>query len=140
METERLFEGFDPGDYETEAQERWAETDAWRESQRRTGGYTKADWDAVRQETVAIGEAVAAGMDRGPGDPEVQAAVAAFHRQINQRFYECPPEVFRCLADLQVGDDRFAETWDRIRPGLAPFLQSAMHAYCDGLAPGQDPR
>jgi len=80
-----------------------------------------------------------AGMEQGPGDPGVQAAVAALYQHINLRFYVCPPEVFRGLADLYVTDARFTATWDRVRPGLAAFLGEAMHQYCSGLPDGTAP-
>lgn len=39
-----LFEGFHPSRYEDEVKARWGGTEAYRESARRTSGYTKADW------------------------------------------------------------------------------------------------
>ena len=45
--TEELKELFGDGfseEYQAEAQERWGETDAWKQSSRRTKRYTKADW------------------------------------------------------------------------------------------------
>ena len=48
--TEDLKELFGDGfedEYQQEAQERWGETDAWKQSQSRTKHYTKADWAQV---------------------------------------------------------------------------------------------
>lgn len=40
----QVFGSFDPEAHAEEARERWGSTDAYRESARRTRGYTKADW------------------------------------------------------------------------------------------------
>src|SRR5262245_8064974 len=42
-----LFDGFDPAQYEAEAEERWGNTDAYKESQKRVKRYGKAEWDAI---------------------------------------------------------------------------------------------
>ena len=44
------FGDFDPSQYEEEARRRWGDTDAYRESARRTAGYRKADWEQIRRE------------------------------------------------------------------------------------------
>src|SRR5689334_11627143 len=41
-------------DAQAEAQERWGETDAWKQSQQRTRHYTKADWVQIKAETDEI--------------------------------------------------------------------------------------
>src|SRR5215216_2671339 len=50
---EERFEVFgeqDPAQYAAEAEERWGETEAWAQSQRRTSAYTKEDWVRIKQE------------------------------------------------------------------------------------------
>ena len=42
-------EGFE--DAQAEAEQRWGDSDAWQQSQRRTKGYTKADWEQVKAES-----------------------------------------------------------------------------------------
>ena len=39
-----------PEEYEAEAEERWGETEAWAQSQRRTSAYTKEDWVRIKAE------------------------------------------------------------------------------------------
>ena len=46
-----VFGDFDPSEYEDEVQERWGDTDAYRESARRTRRYTKADWARFKAES-----------------------------------------------------------------------------------------
>ena len=66
--TEDLKELFGDGfedEYQQEAQERWGETDAWKQSQSRTERYTKADWAEVKAETDAVNAAFVAALHVG---------------------------------------------------------------------------
>ena len=55
-----------------EAEERWGDTDAWRQSQQRVGGYTKDDWLRIKAEGDALLEALAEAKRAGvePGSPQ----------------------------------------------------------------------
>ena len=129
----QMFDGFDAAQYEQEARERWGGTPEFEESQRRTKGYGKADWDAIHREGREIIEGVVAAMDRGPADPEVQKWIGRHHRQINDRFYACSAGVYRGLGDLYIDDPRFTAYFDQFRPHLARFMRDAMRVYCDRL-------
>jgi hypothetical protein len=95
---------------------------------------SRDEWAAIGAESADINQSLADLMDeREPSDPDVQRQVARWFRLINDRFYECTPEVFRGLGDLYVDDGRFAAHHDRVRPGLARFLRDAMHVYADRL-------
>src|SRR5690606_9167937 len=76
-ELKDLFDGFDPAEHEDEAKERWSDTDAYRESARRTRAYRKAEWEQLKRESQSIYERLAARMKAGapPAAPEVQALV-----------------------------------------------------------------
>ena len=52
-------DGFED-EYQQEAQERWGETDAWKQSRSRTERYTKADWAEVKAEADAVNAAFVA--------------------------------------------------------------------------------
>ena len=129
----KMFEGFDATQYEEEARQRWGGTHEFEESVRRAKSYTKQDWAQIQQEGGEIVQSLASLMDRDVRDAEVQKAVARHHRQINERFYTCPPSIYRQLADAYVDDQRFTAFYDRVKPGLAKFLRDAMHVYCDAL-------
>lgn len=120
-------DGFD--DARAEAEERWGETDAWRQSQERTRGYTKADWEEVKAESDRTHQAFTDAMDAGePPTSEVAMDAAELHRASMQRFYDCTYEMHRNLADLYVSDPRFTGTYDEIRPGMAHYVRDAIHA------------
>ena len=137
MTDQDKFAGFDDAtlaEYREEARQRWGDTEAFQDSERRAASYSKADWDAIKAEGEEITLALANLMDRDPADPDVQQWVARHHRQIDDRFYTCTPEVYRGLGDMYVDDARFTAFYDRVKPGLAPFLRDAMHVYADTLA------
>ena len=128
-----MFEGFDPSQYEEEARRRWGNTDAWKESQRRGRSYTPADWEQIKKEGGQIIGRIVSVMDRGPADPKAQEAIAAHHRQIDQRFYTCTPEIYRGLANAYADDPGFREFYEKIKPGLARFMHDGMLIYADSL-------
>lgn len=133
MEGKTMFEGFDSAQYQEEAEKQWGNTQTWTESQRRTRRYTSGDWDAIKQEAKEIGEAIAARMDRGPDDPEVQTWVQRYHQHINDHYYTCTAEVFLGLADVYLQDERFTAYWEKFAPGMARFMNAAMNSYCNAL-------
>ena len=119
--------------YAREAEERWGDTDAWAQSQARTSAYTKADWQAVKDEADAINAAFVAAMEAGePATSEAAMdAAEAARRQIDERFYACSPQFHRNLGDMYVADPRFTATYEKIRPGLAQYVRDAVHANAD---------
>ena len=136
MTKEEMFEVFgedDPSQYEEEVRERWGETDAYKESQRRTARYTKADWEEIKAESESIGLAQKAAFEAGlpPDSDEAQAAIDRHYRQINERFYTCPIQMYRNLGEMYVADPRFKATYDRISDGLAEYVRDAVGVYCD---------
>lgn len=129
-EMKKMFDGFDPAQYEAEAEQRWGDTDAYKESKRRAARYTKADWQEIKREGEAIFAALAAVMAAGkpPDDPEATAAAEAHRQHIERWFYPCPPAMHRGLGRLYVDDPRFTANIDRAAPGLAEFAAAAFAA------------
>lgn len=125
-----LFEGFDPAKYETEVEERWGASAAYRESKRRRAGMTPEDWRQANGEQAAVYAELAAEQAAGKraDDPAV-AALVERHRQVIERwFYPCNQEMHERLADLYENDARFAATIDGHGEGLTPFLVAAIRA------------
>ena len=57
---EELFDGFDPSVHADEAQQRWGDTPAHQESQRRVKQYGKAAWAQLGAEAAAINQRLVA--------------------------------------------------------------------------------
>ncbi|GIF68293.1 HTH-type transcriptional activator TipA [Asanoa ishikariensis] len=125
-----VFGDVDPERHADEAEERWGGTDAYAESQRRTGRYSKDDWLRFRSESEDWGRRFAAVMDSGqPAEGRAAMDLAEEHRQqISQWFYECTYEIHTGLADMYVADPRFTAFYENLKPGMARFLNEAIHA------------
>jgi DNA-binding transcriptional MerR regulator len=125
-----VFGAFDPDEHAAEAQERWAETDAYRESARRARGYTKDDWLRIRGESEAVGQAFLAALQAGlPAVSEEAMEAAEAHRlQIDRAFYPCSYEMHTGLAEMYIADPRFAATYEAQAAGMAQYVHDAILA------------
>ena len=130
MSIKEVFDGFEPSQYEAEAEQRWGEHDAYMVSKQRTTRYTEADWKRQAAEQAEVyGDAFRA-LQAGkmPDEPEVMD-VAERHRLVIDRwFYPCSHAKHAGLSDMYEQDPRFGETIDKFGPGLTPFLAAAIRA------------
>jgi DNA-binding transcriptional MerR regulator len=130
VDLKAIFDGFDPAEHEAEAEARWGDTEAFRESKRRTAKYTAADWLAIKAEAQAVTLRLAEVMKAGlpPTSPEAAEAAQAHRAHMTRWFYDCTPEIHAGLGRLYVEDPRFTATYDRVAPGLAQFISDAIAA------------
>jgi MerR family transcriptional regulator, thiopeptide resistance regulator len=136
QEQKELFGDSFSDDYAAEAQERWGETDAWKQSQGRTSNYTKEDWVQIKAEMEAAGTAFVAAMEAGlpATSEEAMDAAEQSRRQIEKWFYDLTPEFHRNLGDMYVADPRFTKTYEDIKVGMAQYVRDAIHANADRAA------
>jgi DNA-binding transcriptional MerR regulator len=129
-----VFGDFDPSQYEEEVKQRWGDTDAYRESARRTRSYTNTDWQQIGRESAEINDAFIALMAAGtpPDAPEARAVAERHRAHISKWFYECPPEIHRGLGEMYVADPRFTRNIDKAAPGLAQYMSAAIAANAGG--------
>ena len=133
LSREEQFEVFGTTEFEEhveEARERWGDTEAFKESQRRTASYTKEDWIAIKREADenihGFSEAIKSGE---PADGPVAMDLAEAHRQhIARWFYECNPRQHTSLAELYISDPRFSGPWEKIAPGFSQYVHDAILA------------
>jgi MerR family transcriptional regulator, thiopeptide resistance regulator len=116
-------------EYAAEAEQRWGETDAWKQSQQRASTFTKQDWIDIKAENDALLQALAAAKRDGvePGTPAADE-LAARHRASIERYYDCGEEMHRCLAEMYLADERFTRYYDDVEPGLAQFVHDIVVA------------
>jgi DNA-binding transcriptional MerR regulator len=133
-----LFGDFDVDIHAAEAERRWGGGDAYTQSRRRVGAYTKEDWKRNQAEAAEIYRDLARAMDRGePADGEHAMDLAERHRaHITRWFYDCTPQIHRGLGALYVDDERFTATIDADAPGLSRYLREAFAANADHLERG----
>ena len=116
--------------YETEVQERWGDSSAYAESERRTKRYTSEDWKTIkaRQEAIAAGlaEAMAAG---APADGERATDLAEeIGLHIDRWFCPCSHTMHSGLADMYTADERFKANYEKRAEGLAEYVVRAIKA------------
>jgi DNA-binding transcriptional MerR regulator len=130
---EERFELFGDGfseEYQAEAEQRWGDTGAWAQSQRRTSAYTKDDWVRIKAEAEDVERRFAGALRAGVAADSAQAMdLAEEHRgHITRWFYDCPPAMHAGLGRMYVEDERFTAHYERLAPGLAAFVSAAVQA------------
>ena len=121
---------FGQATYAPEVEERWGNTAAYAESNRRVQSYGPDDWAKIKSE----GRAIEAGLatllaDGSPPDSAEATALARAHREhITRWFYPVSESAHLGLADMYLADPRFAAHYEQIAPGLAQFVHDAIHA------------
>lgn len=130
MDLKQIFDGFEPKQYETEAEQRWGDTDAYKESMKRTKRYTKEDWQrcAVEQSGVYSDAFQLKQAGKAPDSPEAMDVAERHRLAIDRWFYPCSYTMHAGLADMYEQDSRFAENIDKHGAGLTPFLSAAIRA------------
>ncbi|WP_049567109.1 MerR family transcriptional regulator [Streptomyces sp. SBT349] len=125
-----VFGDFDPDDHAEEAERRWGNTEAFRESQRRAASYTKEDWERIKAAADDLNRRWVAALDAGvAADSATAMDLAEEHRQqICDYYYDCPYETHAGIAELFASDDRYARTTDQLRPGLSAYMREAILA------------
>lgn len=118
------------GAFADEAQQRWGETDAYKESQRRVNSYSESDWARMQGEQQANLDAFVAALRSGePADGSVAMACAEEHRRlIDQWFYPLSYEMQVNLAQMYLSDGRFMEFYERQAEGLTQYVHDAIVA------------
>jgi MerR family transcriptional regulator, thiopeptide resistance regulator len=117
-------------DLQQEAAQRWGDTPAFRESQRRTAAYSKHDWEELKAESEAIMLRIADVYRSGASADSVPAmdAVEAHRLQIGAQFYDCSHEMQVHLGAMYLQDPRFTATYEALEPGLTVWVRDAIRA------------
>ena len=117
-------------EYQQEAEQRWGDTEAWKQSHRRAAAYTKDDWQRIKAEAddnlAAFADALRAGE---AADGERARTLAEEHRtHIGRWFYDCSYQLHQRLGETYVSDPRFTATYEQVQPGLAQYVCDAVRA------------
>lgn len=127
--------GSDWSDYEAEAEQRWGDTEAWQESERRAARYDKQQWQQIKAEGEELEQGfvrLQAAGESATGSAAVEQAEA--YRQYQSRwFYDVSPQLHRCLGEMYLADPRFTAHYEALAPGLAGYVSQAMIANADRL-------
>ena len=118
--------------YETEVRERWGDTDAYREHEKKAKNYTKEKWAEINDGLMSIFTEFAECKNAGlaPNAPEVQSLVGKLQDCITQNYYTCTGEILACLGQMYVADERFKKNIDKYGDGTAEFASEAIAIFC----------
>jgi DNA-binding transcriptional MerR regulator len=132
---ENVMNAFDNSEFEkykVEAQERWGETDAYKEHTEKTKDYSKAKWSGLAEEMDDIMGEFSVCMKNGETSDSVQAQtlVKKLQNHINDNYYTCTNEILAGLGQMYVADERFRNNIDKHGDGTAEFINQAIEIYC----------
>ena len=117
--------------YTEEARELWGDTDAYKESEQRTSGYTSEEWGEMYNGMIAIIEGFAAlnkrGVEADHEKPRLQ--VRKLQQFITEHLYNCTDESLAGLGELYVTDARFKKNIDKHGEGTAEYIAACIRAY-----------
>ena len=119
-------------DYETEARERWGDTDAYREHEQKTKNYSKEKWTEANDGLMTIFAEFAALKTSGAtaDSAEAQAIAAKLQAHITANYYTCTGEILAGLGKMYVCDERFKKNIDKYGDGTATFAAEVIAVYC----------
>lgn len=117
--------------YEKEVRERWGNTEAYAESEKRTSSYGKEQWHKISEESRKIFNVFADNRNKAPESEEVQVLVSKWQNFITKNFYRCTNEILRGLGTMYLADERFRENIDKSGEGTAKLMSKAIEIYCN---------
>ena len=121
--------------YSIEARERWGNTDAYIEHERKTKNYTKEKWAEANEGLMAIFAELFACQNSGASadSAEAQALVVKLQVHITENYYTCTDEILVGIGKMYVADERFKKNIDKYGDGTAEFASKAIAVYCKGV-------
>ena len=118
--------------YEDAAKQRWGGTDAYKESQAKTAGYSKDKWNDVLAGMNDVFAEFAECRNSGDSaDSDMsQQLVKKLQDYITANFYHCTDDILAGLGQMYVCDERFKNNIDSHGEGIAEFASEAIKIYC----------
>lgn len=117
---------------QTEAFERWGNTEAYCEHTKKIKNYTEEKWAEANDGMMVIFAefAVCKDSDASADSAEAQALVAKLQAHITENYYTCSAEVLAGLGKMYVTDERFKKNIDKYGAETADFASKAIAVFC----------
>ncbi len=135
MSDDELFDAFwekHEKEYLPEAEARWGNTDAYKQSKERTKHLTKEDYKRMAKDGDTFMKTLAACIDIGPASPRTQELIAQHYESL-RTFYDPSPELYRGLGEMYVEDPRFRAYFEKYDSRMPEFMREAMHIFVKSL-------
>ena len=119
--------------YEAETRERYGNTAAYKEHERKTKNYKKEKWAEANDGLIAIFAEFAACKASGVSadSAEAQALVTKLQAHITANYYTCTDEILAGLGKMYVADERFKKNIDKYGEGTAEFAAEGIRIYVE---------
>lgn len=115
--------------YPREARAAYGE-DAVEKTEQRIRALSKREWEDHQAEGGRVTVALAELIESDPSDRQVQALIARHHAWI-EGFYPADAALYRGLGEMYTTHPEFRAFYEKIKPGLAEFMQAAMAYFAD---------
>ena len=115
--------------YAEEAKQRWGDTSAYAEYEKKSRSYSDAQQNMLDGEGAGILSEFGQKRSLAPDSPEAQALVKKWQDYITANYYTCTKEILSCLGQMYVGDARFTQHIDQYGAGTAAFMAAAIEIY-----------
>lgn len=125
------FSAFDRAEterYRKEVQERWGETDAFRESEKRAKIRTEQEENDLADGMMQIFAKFGQVKDRDASSDEAQTLVTELQTYITAHYYPCTDEILKGLGQMYTADERFKANINQAGgEGTAEFVAAAIY-------------
>ena len=128
----KVFDNSEFEKYKAEAQEKWGQTDAYKEHEEKTKDYSKEKWNNLAEDMDNIMQQFSLCMRNGenPDSNEAQTLVKTLQNHITENYYNCTNQILAGLGQMYVADERFKANIDKHADGTARFVVEAIGIYC----------
>jgi len=117
--------------YEKEAKEKWGNTDAFREFEKKTAGMSAAGKQAAGEQLMDLFREFGMLKDKDPACAEAQAQAEKVREFITAHYYNCTKEIFAGLGQMYAAGGEMTDNIDAAGgKGCAEFASRAIAVYC----------
>lgn len=118
--------------YADEVRERWGDTEAYKENERRAANYSQSDWDALYDgmDAIMAGFAELKADGASPDSERTHLQVEMLRQFITDNMYPCADEILAGLGQMYVDDERFTKNIDKHGDGTAEYIGECIKRYC----------
>lgn len=115
--------------YAAEAKERWGNSDAYAEFEKKTSHYSDEQFKIMDAKGMDILKEFGQNRTLAPDSVQAQALVEKWHKYITENYFTCTKEILSCLGQMYIGDERFKQNIDRYGEGTAAFMAASIGVY-----------
>ncbi|MFT4245381.1 MAG: MerR family transcriptional regulator [Micrococcaceae bacterium] len=124
-EVAQILEDADFPKHQTEAEQKWGETDDWAISKKTMSAMSQEDWQALKDKTSQVEEKLAAAMNNNVVADSAEAnSLAEEHRELLSAYFPVSHAKHVLIARGYVNDSRFNKYYEKHSKGLATWLKA----------------